>query len=297
MSSQPQDSTTQAAASTAAQNASATQSANAATAQTNSNNQQSSLFGTYDPSTNSYSGGTESAALNPSSLTQTGLTGSYANEYNNQANQQATAAQQAVGTTMQNLNSRGMGATPAGFAADQQRQAYQTQAANNGNNYAADFGAQNTAAINAYNTANGLLSSTQQANQNSATTNNADAAGTNTSLYGTASQQTPTAIGSVLGAAGGLANAGASIYKTATTPATGCWVAAEIFGGWNEPRTNLVRDYIFGDFRNSWLGCLLSDLYLEYGERMAKGIKRHRSLRWIFTRICNLALRQARKAA
>lgn len=287
MASQPQDAATQTASTQAAQNATATQTANAATAQTNSNNQQSSLFGTYDPATNSYSGGTESAALGPSSLTQTGLTGSYANEYNNQANQQATAAQQAVGTTMQNLNSRGMGATPAGFAADQERQAYQTQAANNGNNYATDFGAQNTAAINAYNTANGLLATSQNQNQNSATANNANAAGTDTSLYGTASQQTPTALGTALGTVTGLAGAGASAITKY------CWIAAEIYGGWYEPRTVSIRQWLQDNFEGHWL----LNLYIRFGERVAIQIRKHRSLRWVFTRIFNQFLRQARKGA
>lgn len=212
MASKPQDAATQTAASTAAQQASATQAANAATAQTNSNNQQSTLFGTYNPATNSYSGGTESAALSPSSENTTGLTGSYANLYGTQANTTAQGAQNAVSTAEQNAASHGMGQTPAGYTADQQRQAFQAQAGQNATNYSTDFGAQHQEAVNAYNTANGLLAGTQAQNQSSATANNAGAAGTNTSLYGTASQQVPTAVGSILGAAGGLAGAAANAY-------------------------------------------------------------------------------------
>lgn len=289
MASKAQDQSTQTAASAGAQQASATQAANAATAQTNSNNQQSTLFGQYNPATNSYSGGTESAALSPASQNTTGLTGSYASLYNNQANQTAQGAQQAVGTTEQNLASRGMGATPAGFAADQQRQAYQTQAGQNGTNYATDFGAQHTEAVNAYNTANGLLANTQAQNQNSATANNAGAAGTNTSLYGTASQQTPTALGTILGTAGTLAGAAATAYAGGGKP---CWVAAEIFGGWHEPRTMLVREWLMKNFSGHWL----MKLYIRFGERLALEVRRHRSARWIFTRVFNALLRQARKA-
>jgi hypothetical protein len=292
MASKPQDASTQAASSQAAQTAASTQAANAATAQTNSNNEETSLFGNYNPATGTYSGGSESAALSPSSMDTTGLTGSYANEYNKQANTNANAAKDAVSTSIQQQDSRGMGQTPAGFSADQARQAYQTQAANNGANYATDFGAQHTEAVDQYNKANQLLATSQNQNQNSATANNASAAGTNTSLYGTASQQTPTALGTILGTAGTLAGAGATAYA-----GKGCWIASEIFGGWTEPRTVLVRGWIFGDFRNSKMGRIISDLYLKYGERTADSIRHHRSIRWIFTRICNLALRRAKKAA
>lgn len=284
MASQPQDAATQTASSQAAQQASATQAANAATAQTNSNNQQTSLFGTYNPATNTYSGGSESAALNPASENTTGLTGSYANEYGTQANTTAQGAKNAVSTSLAEGNSRGQGIVPIGYQADQARQAYQTQAGQNATNYATDFGAQHQEAVNAYNTANGLLANTQTQNQNSATANNAGAAGTNTSLYGTASQQTPTALGTVLGTAGTLAGAAGNAF---------CWIAAEIFGGWHEPRTIAVREWLMQNFADHWL----LSLYRKYGERTAKAIRRHRSLRWIFTGLCSLALRQARKAA
>lgn len=212
MSSQPQDSATQSASSAAAQNASTVASQNSAIAQNNANNMTSTLFGTYNPATNQYSGGTESGFLSPSSLNQTGLTGSYANAYNTEANAGALNAQQAVGTTMQNLNSRGMGATPAGFAADQQRQAYQTQAQNNATNYSGLFGTQQGQAETNYANANNLLSGSSNTNQSAATANNNTAAGTNTSLYGTASQQKPTALGTILGTAGTLGGAAATAY-------------------------------------------------------------------------------------
>jgi len=212
MSSKAQDQKTQTAASTGAQSNDATLDANAAQNQQFANQSRSTLFGTYNPATNQYSGGTESAALNPSSMNTTGLTGSYANLYNTQANQQAQGAQQAVGTTEQNLASRGMGATPAGFAANQQREAYQTQANNNGQNYANDFGAQHAEAVTNYNNANNMLNSNASGTANLSLQGNTAAAGNYSNLYGTASQQTPTAVGSILGAAGGLAGAGATAY-------------------------------------------------------------------------------------
>lgn len=218
MSSKPADATTQAAASTGAQTNDATLDANAAENQTFANNSRSSLFGTYNPSTNSYSGGTESQFLDPSSLNTTGLTGSYSNLYNSQANQTAQGAQQAVGTTIQNLQSRGMGAAPAGFAADQQRQAFQNQANQNSTNYATDFGNQHQEAVSQYNLANNLLSNNSTGAGTLSGSENGTAAGNYAGLYGTATTPTPTALGTVLGAAGTLAGAGASAYKTYSQP-------------------------------------------------------------------------------
>lgn len=212
MASKPQDAATQTAASAGAQNASTVASQNSATAQNTANNQVSTLFGTYNPSTNQYSGGTESAALNPSSMNSTGLTGPFANAYSAEANTNAQGAKNAVSTAEQNAASHGQGATPTGFGQNQQREAYQTQAQNNATNYSGLFGQQNTQAVNQFNNANSLLAASANQNQNSATANNNTAAGTNTSLYGTASQQTPTALGTILGAAGTLAGAGATAY-------------------------------------------------------------------------------------
>jgi len=46
-----------------------------------------------------------------------------------------------------------------------------------------------------------------------------------------------------------------------------CWVAAEIFGGWNEPKTCAVRFYI-GNIAPDWL----RNFYIKHGERIAKFI-------------------------
>ncbi len=51
--------------------------------------------------------------------------------------------------------------------------------------------------------------------------------------------------------------------------AAGCWIAARLFGGWNEPRTRKVRAWIFGPFAASWYGWLPARLYARYGEFVA----------------------------
>lgn len=81
--------------------------------------------------------------------------------------------------------------------------------------------------------------------------------------------------------------------QAAGIAAKGCWVAAETFGGWYEPRTVLVREYLFGPFREHRLGRIITDLYAEYGERAAELMRHNRPVRWVLTRLCHLALRQA----
>jgi hypothetical protein len=57
----------------------------------------------------------------------------------------------------------------------------------------------------------------------------------------------------------------------------------------------MVRGYIFGPFSQSWIGAKISQAYLRYGERIAARINRSASLKWLMTRVCNIALRQAVK--
>jgi len=182
----------------------ATQAKNAATAQTNANNMSTSLYGTYDPATNSYSGGSVSGFLDPSKLNQTGLSGTYLNQYNNAANQVANNTNNAVGSTFRNMASRGMGTTPTGFGADEQRKAYQTEAGQLGTLYGGAAGQQLSDATNNYWNANNLLNGAANTNQSSATANLNGASGTNTSLYGNASQQVQSPWATALGAVGTL---------------------------------------------------------------------------------------------
>jgi hypothetical protein len=207
MSSSPQDSATQKASAAATQATTATQNANATAAQTTANNQVKTLFGTYNPATNQYTGGNESTYLNPSSMDTKDLSGSYASLYKTQADQQAKAAQDGVSTSLENAASHGMGATPAGYAADQARQAYQTAAQNNSANYSNDFGNQHAEQVSLYNNANTMMANSANQNQNSATSNNSNANSADTSLYGTASQQVANPWATAAGAVAGLGTA------------------------------------------------------------------------------------------
>lgn len=209
MGSSPVDKSTQQSSSAAATALSATQAANAAAAQQKANSTAQQQFGTYDAATGKYSGGTESQFLDPNSLNQNGLTGTYQNQYNNAANNNANTAANSVGTTIANLNSRGMGATPAGFDADLQRKAYADQAASNSANYSNLSQSQLTNALSNYWNANNALSAYGTNQQNAALTGNANANSTNTSLYGTASQQKQNPVAGIIGAAAG---AGATAF-------------------------------------------------------------------------------------
>lgn len=288
MSSSPQDSATQQAASAATLANQQTQQANAAAAEKTSQNQTSTLFGTYNPATNQYSGGTESANLSPTSIDTKGLSGSYASLYSTQADQQAAAAKNAVVTSQQNAASRGQGATPSGYMTDQQRLAYQQQAANNSANYAGDFGAQHGEQVSLYNNANAMLANNENQNQASSTANLSGAGSTGTSLYNTASQQVANPLATI---AGSVIGAGATLGGAAITK--GCWIAAEIFGGWMEPRTVLVREWLHAEVPKTRLGRFIVGLYMRHGERLAARIRTSNPLRAFFTPLFENALANA----
>lgn len=288
MSSHAQDQATQTAASTGAQQQDTQLAANAAQNQAFANQARSTLFGTYDPATNQYSGGTESQYLNPSSQDTNNLTGAYQNEYNTVANQNAQGAQRAVQTSQMQGYNQGQGKTPVGYQADQARQAYQTQANNNATAYSGLFGQQHAEDVSNYQNANNMLNSNSTGASNLSLQGNSAAAGNYNGLYGTASQQTPTALGTILGTAGTLAGAAATAYA-----GKGCWIAAELYGGWFEPRTMLVREWLHEEVSKTRAGRFILDIYMRFGARVAELIKTKRWLRGIFQRIFDAAFSRA----
>jgi hypothetical protein len=69
----------------------------------------------------------------------------------------------------------------------------------------------------------------------------------------------------------------------------GCWIAAELYGGWGDPRTRVIRAWFLGPMNGSILG----RLYLRYGERVAKQIRYHLILRRVVRRFFDHLLEQA----
>lgn len=75
-----------------------------------------------------------------------------------------------------------------------------------------------------------------------------------------------------------------------------CWIAARLFGGWEDPRTRLVRAWIFGPFAERWVGRQLSCLYERHGQRIAdQWMPRSRTLSWILRQVFTAALRRAER--
>lgn len=91
-------------------------------------------------------------------------------------------------------------------------------------------------------------------------------------------------LNSLSGAATGAGNLG---FKP------GCWIAAEVYNGWLDPRVFLVRGWIFGDFAKTPIGNLVARGYLRFGERIAAAIANFPVLRKPFKGLFDIALRKA----
>lgn len=72
-----------------------------------------------------------------------------------------------------------------------------------------------------------------------------------------------------------------------------CWIAAELYGGWNDPRVSIVREWLLGDFSRSILGRVVVALYRRFGERVARMMRRSVWLRSTMRRLFDAALRKA----
>lgn len=73
----------------------------------------------------------------------------------------------------------------------------------------------------------------------------------------------------------------------------GCWIAAEVYNGWLDPRVSMVRNWIFGEFAQSFVGWLIAAAYMKWGEQTAEAIRRFPVLRRPFKTLFDCALRKA----
>lgn len=82
--------------------------------------------------------------------------------------------------------------------------------------------------------------------------------------------------------------AGAALGSFAGTKAAGCWIAAAVFDGWDDPRTSLVRSWLHEEFANKPIGGMVVGLYMQFGERVANVLHQFPLLktpfRWLFNR-------------
>ena len=74
-----------------------------------------------------------------------------------------------------------------------------------------------------------------------------------------------------------------------------CWIAAELYGGWNDPRTVIVRRWIDLDLAKSRFGRFLRAAYIRFGERAANHIRTHKLSRCVAAAIFNRALAAGRQ--
>ena len=83
--------------------------------------------------------------------------------------------------------------------------------------------------------------------------------------------QTISALGSAATGAGAM---GAKIP---------CWIAAAVYGGWDNPRVDIVRQFIFNDWaKRSLIGKLAAKAYMKFGERIAEHVKKSPMLKALF---------------
>lgn len=99
--------------------------------------------------------------------------------------------------------------------------------------------------------------------------------------------QAPGAWGQQLlgGVAAGLAGSAGTI----ATAAKGCWVAAELYGGWFSPETCAIRNWIW----STWWMKPFAWFYLKFGQTWAEAIKKHGFLRRSTKRLFDFFLERA----
>lgn len=73
-----------------------------------------------------------------------------------------------------------------------------------------------------------------------------------------------------------------------------CWIAAELYGGWNDERTILMRQWLANDFGRTWWGALILRAYMAWGLEIAKRIKTDEKLRRFFRWLFDAGLAKAR---
>ncbi len=89
---------------------------------------------------------------------------------------------------------------------------------------------------------------------------------------------------------GGAATVGAGFTPNG---GKGCWIAAAVYDGWDDPRTVVVRAWLNSEFTKKWIGRVIMAGYVRFGERIAEKVKRRRWLRTSFKRLFDLVLDQA----
>lgn len=88
----------------------------------------------------------------------------------------------------------------------------------------------------------------------------------------------------------------ADLAGAAATAGAACWVAAELFDGWLDRRTCMVRYWLKNSYSKTFLGGMFYSLYLRYGQRAAAMVRAHRSMRYAVRPMFAYFLAEAQEA-
>jgi hypothetical protein len=87
--------------------------------------------------------------------------------------------------------------------------------------------------------------------------------------------------------------AGGQVGAAALKP---CWIAAELYGGWTDPRTILVRHWVTTELPKRTLGRWIVAAYCRWGERSAAHIRTHRLARTVMQYLFGCVLARAQRS-
>ena len=82
---------------------------------------------------------------------------------------------------------------------------------------------------------------------------------------------------------------------TAAEFASLCWVAEALFGGPGERRTEMVRYWLKHTYSKTFVGHIFCQLYLRFGERVAKQVRAHKPVRYALQPLFNWFLVKAQE--
>lgn len=74
-----------------------------------------------------------------------------------------------------------------------------------------------------------------------------------------------------------------------------CWVASELFGGWIDRRTCMVRYWLKNVYAQTFIGGIFCRLYSRYGQRAAAIVKAYRPARYAVMPLFNYFLAEAQE--
>lgn len=180
------------------------------------NNKQNALYKTLFGDGTTGGGGSLSSFLDPNSLNVTKPTGVYDRQYQGAVQQGENEATNQRASQARSMASRGFGAAPAGFAADQDRQSRLATADAKGAAYTDAVGSQYKDALSNFWNATGTASDTMRGATGAASQNLGAAGGQSVGMYngGNQQQQKSNLLGNVI-------SGGAQVGAAALCPARG----------------------------------------------------------------------------